>query len=347
MDLATPDAFHNDPSLVWQFYSYRRHIALKAKPNKGHLALAELSRRRPTSFLTLTQNVDGLSSRADHPQDSLLSLHGDLFSVKCTSFMCNYNQHNLFDDPLTPALKVDDEEYEDLPSEKPSKEEASTKAAKPKPPPQMIPGLAARYTDLIDKDYYSSSGITDLDDSAYSSTSSAYISNGYNVSTRKKKPETTSETHRDTKNNGSSSSSTKQRKKKKFIKKDIPLDLLPRCPSCKVGLLRPGVVWFGEALPFQVLQKADDFITDPNEPPVDLILVIGTSGSVWPAAGYVEQVALRGGKVAVFNIDTDSDEAQFKEQMKDGGWFFQGDAAELLPKALEPIIGKLRPKRKY
>lgn len=56
-------------------------------------------------------------------------------------------------------------------------------------------------------------------------------------------------------------------------------------------------MWFGEALPFQVLQKADDFITDPNEPPVDLILVIGTSGSVWPAAGYVEQVALRGVKL--------------------------------------------------
>ena len=56
--LATPEAFEADPALVWQFYSYRRHMALNAKPNPAHFALAELARKRP-NFVTLTQNVDG------------------------------------------------------------------------------------------------------------------------------------------------------------------------------------------------------------------------------------------------------------------------------------------------
>ena len=58
VQLATPEAFQIDPGLVWQFYSYRRHMALKAKPNPAHYALAELAKKRP-NFLTLSQNVDG------------------------------------------------------------------------------------------------------------------------------------------------------------------------------------------------------------------------------------------------------------------------------------------------
>lgn len=58
--LATPQAFRHDPGLVWQFYSYRRHMALQAKPNPAHYALAELARKKP-NFVTLSQNVDGRS----------------------------------------------------------------------------------------------------------------------------------------------------------------------------------------------------------------------------------------------------------------------------------------------
>lgn len=58
MSLATPEAFNADPGLVWQFYSYRRHMALQAQPNRAHLALAELARRKE-HFITLSQNVDG------------------------------------------------------------------------------------------------------------------------------------------------------------------------------------------------------------------------------------------------------------------------------------------------
>lgn len=59
-ELATPGAFQRDPALVWQFYSYRRHMSLKAHPNRAHFALAELARHK--DFLTVSQNVDGTVS---------------------------------------------------------------------------------------------------------------------------------------------------------------------------------------------------------------------------------------------------------------------------------------------
>lgn len=64
MSLATPEAFSENPGLVWQFYSYRRHMALNAKPNRAHYALAKLAKMNK-NFITLSQNVDGtLSSLA-------------------------------------------------------------------------------------------------------------------------------------------------------------------------------------------------------------------------------------------------------------------------------------------
>lgn len=60
-DLATPEAFEENPDLVWQFYSFRRHMALKAAPNRAHYALAELSRKNK-DFITLSQNVDGMNT---------------------------------------------------------------------------------------------------------------------------------------------------------------------------------------------------------------------------------------------------------------------------------------------
>ena len=70
--LATPQAFEADPGLVWQFYNYRRHMALNAMPNPAHYALAELSKKKP-GFITLSQNVDGTWVRI-----GLLSMSADL-----------------------------------------------------------------------------------------------------------------------------------------------------------------------------------------------------------------------------------------------------------------------------
>ncbi|ONH70943.1 NAD-dependent protein deacylase [Pichia kudriavzevii] len=66
IDLATPDAFDANPALVWMYYAYRRHMALNASPNRAHYLLKELSECEGLEFLTISQNMDGLSRRAGH-----------------------------------------------------------------------------------------------------------------------------------------------------------------------------------------------------------------------------------------------------------------------------------------
>ena len=53
----------------------------------------------------------------------------------------------------------------------------------------------------------------------------------------------------------------------------------PACKHCG-GVLRPGVVWFGENLPSEIWQHAESVVSD-----CDALLVVGTSGVVYPAAG--------------------------------------------------------------
>lgn len=108
--LATPAAFEANPSLVWLFYAWRRHMALNAKPNKAHYALAELAAYK-ANFLCLTQNVDGLSPRAGHPASALRCLHGNLLDVKCSNESCDYLEPNNLKDPLCPALAPAAEDY--------------------------------------------------------------------------------------------------------------------------------------------------------------------------------------------------------------------------------------------
>jgi len=80
--LATPEAFARDPRLVWEWYDWRRSLVSAAEPNAGHHALVELERRTP-DFTLITQNVDGLHDRAGSRR--LLKLHGDLWTLRCTS----------------------------------------------------------------------------------------------------------------------------------------------------------------------------------------------------------------------------------------------------------------------
>ncbi len=80
-DLATPEGFAKDPKFVWEWYeAHRRNIA-KAKPNAGHLALAELE-GRVRWFTLITQNVDGLHDLAG--SRNVVKLHGDIWVVRCT-----------------------------------------------------------------------------------------------------------------------------------------------------------------------------------------------------------------------------------------------------------------------
>lgn len=80
--VATPEAFAEDPPLVWRFYSERRRGAKGVHPNPGHVALADAERRMGDRFLLVTQNVDGLHRRAGSVR--LVEIHGSLFETRCS-----------------------------------------------------------------------------------------------------------------------------------------------------------------------------------------------------------------------------------------------------------------------
>jgi NAD-dependent SIR2 family protein deacetylase len=117
----------------------------------------------------------------------------------------------------------------------------------------------------------------------------------------------------------------------------IPREELPHCSQCKTGFKRPGVVWFGESLDGEMLAGVDRWI---EEGEVDVVLVIGTSAIVWPAAGYVHKARGPGTSIVTVNLDAESPENVGELGPRD--FAFAGDAAELLPQLLEPVIGLLK-----
>ena len=81
-ELATPEAFERNPQFVWEWYDWRRSIVAKARPNRGHHALADLE-PRVTHFTLVTQNVDGLHDAAGSRQ--VVKIHGDIWLLRCLS----------------------------------------------------------------------------------------------------------------------------------------------------------------------------------------------------------------------------------------------------------------------
>jgi len=99
-----------------------------------------------------------------------------------------------------------------------------------------------------------------------------------------------------------------------------PLDPLPpRCAECD-DLLRPGVVWFGEALPEAALAASFEAAAT-----CDVLLVVGTSAVVYPAAG-VAVAALQSGRPVV---EVNTEETPFSERVAVS---LRGKAGEVLPR---------------
>ena len=78
--IATPEAFANDPRLVWEWYDWRRQMLVSAAPNAAHEVLARWSAAK-SGFTLVTQNVDGLLERAG--ASSLIRLHGSIWHLRC------------------------------------------------------------------------------------------------------------------------------------------------------------------------------------------------------------------------------------------------------------------------
>lgn len=97
------------------------------------------------------------------------------------------------------------------------------------------------------------------------------------------------------------------------------------CPACGKVPLRPDVVWFGEALPRSVMDTLHERLQV-----ADAILVVGTSGTVYPAAGFAIEVRRRRGRVIEINID-----AAHRPYADD--IYLHGKAGEILPAIVHEI----------
>ena len=79
--------------------------------------------------------------------------------------------------------------------------------------------------------------------------------------------------------------------------RDVPIHILPMCADCH-SLLRPHIVWFGESLAEEDLRRSDAALRS-----CDLCLIIGTSGIVYPAAGFASVAREAGAFIAEINLD--------------------------------------------
>lgn len=79
-DVASPEAWKQNPQLVLDFYNFRRKKVVQAKPNKAHLIIKELESEFDVKIIT--QNVDDLHERAGSA--NVLHLHGEIRKARST-----------------------------------------------------------------------------------------------------------------------------------------------------------------------------------------------------------------------------------------------------------------------
>lgn len=98
-----------------------------------------------------------------------------------------------------------------------------------------------------------------------------------------------------------------------------------RCPACEAaGHMRPDVVWFGE-MPYQM----DRIYRALAE--CDLFVAIGTSGSVYPAAQFVEEARLAGARTVELNLEASENAEMFDETIR-------GPATQTVPAFAKTLL---------
>ncbi len=97
------------------------------------------------------------------------------------------------------------------------------------------------------------------------------------------------------------------------------------CPSCGTsGGMRPDVVWFGE-MPYHMGRIAEELAR------TDLFISIGTSGNVYPAAGFVAEARDRGARTVELNLEPSQGSSLFDEAI-------HGRASEIVPAYVERLL---------
>ena len=111
-----------------------------------------------------------------------------------------------------------------------------------------------------------------------------------------------------------------------FSRREVPDNLWTKCPECGVtGQVRPHVVWFGE-MPLE-MDRIEAALGRCG-----LFLSIGTSGNVYPAAGFVQQVRYLGRAHTVeLNLEPSEGATAFAETR-------YGPATDLVPAFVEQVL---------
>ncbi len=104
-----------------------------------------------------------------------------------------------------------------------------------------------------------------------------------------------------------------------------PLIDRPPCPHCGARALRPDIVWFGE-IPYQ-MDSIQTALAD-----ADLFVSIGTSGAVYPAAGFVRLARERGAQTLELNLERSQGSAWFDETRL-------GPASEVVTAWVDELLG--------
>ena len=100
----------------------------------------------------------------------------------------------------------------------------------------------------------------------------------------------------------------------------------PPCPSCgETGRLRPDIVWFGE-MPYE-MERIDRALLD-----ADLFVSIGTSGAVYPAAGFVQTARYAGARTLELNLEPSLGSVYFDQSRT-------GPAGKLVPEWVDEVLG--------
>lgn len=104
---------------------------------------------------------------------------------------------------------------------------------------------------------------------------------------------------------------------------DLTVDLV--CGTCgKAGGLRPDVVWFGE-MPYH-MERIGEALSE-----ADLFVSIGTSGNVYPAAGFVREARGYGAHTVELNLEPSEGASLFAEA-------YHGQATEVVPAYVQQVL---------